>query len=152
MRLKTLHLHHSLASHKSLHACTTAGKRQYDEEILSERDRQDGRFSVFCRHQVVTGARCSARRGVETGINEGKRIQTLFLEMAENPPQLRHMTFRKGNATLLPPATQLAVAHSRLRDFPASWNGPQPSAAGSHPRRRAVAFSRILNDCDIANS
>lgn len=87
-------------------------------EILPQRDRQDCQFSVLCRHLVVKRPRCGARRGVETGINEGKRIQTLFLEIAENPPQLRHMTFRKGNATRLPPPTQLAAAQSRLRDFP----------------------------------
>lgn len=41
-------------------------------------------------------------RGGENKI-QGKKIQTLFLEIVRNPPQLHHMTFQKENATLLPP-------------------------------------------------
>lgn len=39
-----------------------------------------------------------AEEGVETGKKkkiEGKGIQTLFLEIVDNPPQLHHMTFPK---------------------------------------------------------
>jgi len=47
----------------------------------------------------------TASRGVETVKIQGKKIQTLFLEIVENPPQLHHMTFQKENATLLPPTS-----------------------------------------------
>lgn len=41
---------------------------------------------------------------------EGKGIQTLFLEIVENPPQLHHMTFQKENATLLPPTPASSIS------------------------------------------
>lgn len=41
-------------------------------------------------------------KNMEREKNYIEQIQTLFLEILRNPPQLHHMTFQKENATLLP--------------------------------------------------
>lgn len=66
---------------------------------------------VAIQWQDVRSATETARRGVETDKKiEGKGIQTLFLEIVENPPQLHHMTFQKENATLLPPTPASSIS------------------------------------------
>lgn len=90
----------------------------------------DSRSWIAVQRQHVQSAPGTAKRGVETTHTHilEKKIQTLFLEMVENPPQLHHMTFRKENATplsanpradlfkfpqasLLPPASKISKPH-----------------------------------------
>lgn len=71
---------------------------------------------------------------------QGKRIQTLFLEIVENPPQLHHMTFQKENATLLPPTPasphfiQLGAIH------PQNQSNITTTRRVSHQWTRSIAF------------
>lgn len=110
-------------------------------------------FLVFCRHQVATYPQCNRGRGVETGENGRKENSNALPGNSGEPATTspRDISQIKCDTPSSPtPAggSWLTAASSR----PAKQNASRPSAAGSHPRRRAVAFSRILNDCDIANS
>ena len=127
------------------------------------------RFSVLCRHPVTKwrkrrgNSRASRERGGDRRKIQGKKIQTLFLEIVENPPQLHHMTFQKENATLLPPTHSEPAFHSISRrsatSSPAKHHS-QSACSVSHPRTRSIAFFFVhlwserstQGDCDITNS
>lgn len=74
---------------------------------------------------------------------EGKGIQTLFLEIVENPPQLHHMTFQKENATLLPPTPASSISFNTALFQSPTGQISQPTRCTSHPRTRSIAFSCI---------
>lgn len=83
------------------------------------------------------------------GTIQGKKIQTLFLEIEENPPQLPHMTLEKENATLLLMPTIITALRSvGGRNIPC----PQSVERG-HAGTLLVQSNMLLRwakcDCDI---
>lgn len=88
----------------------------------------------------------AAGRGVETEKkNPRKKIQTLFLEIVENPPQLHHMTFQKENATLLPPtAASPDFIHRAAAQSPIKQNITAADATHLPP----LSFCAFIKTCD----
>lgn len=103
-------------------------------------------FLVFCRHQVAKYPQCNSGRGVETGENGRRENSNALPGNSGEPATTSPHDISQIKCDTPSPRLQRAVVGSTRRHLgPQNQNASRPSAAGSHPRRRSVAFSRILN-------